>query len=188
MKILEKMILSNNRYLKIISENDGKQNNFFDEIIIYYYINRKKTILFKDFLGQGIRALVNVTSKVMDNKLIIDHKYVEKGIGYEWNIINNKIANDLCEKIDDTIVKYSIWSTTSKYCNETWMYNYNNKIYFEVSKNYRWNYDTPKGDDDFITFEQFKSTYKVYDIVELNYKSVEYLNYKSKIILNNMKI
>ena len=23
----------------------------------------------------------------MDNKLIIDHKYVEKGIGYEWNII-----------------------------------------------------------------------------------------------------
>ena len=118
----------------------------------------------------------------MDNKLIIDHKYVEKGIGYEWNIINNKIANDLCEKIDDTIVKYSIWSTTSKYCNETWMYNYNNKIYFEVSKNYRWNYDTPKGDDDFITFEQFKSSYKVYDIVELNYKSVEYLNYKSKII------
>ena len=87
MKILEKMILSNNRYLKIISENDGKQNNFFDEIIIYYYINRKKTILFKDFLGQGIRALFNVTSKVMDNKLIIDHKYVEKGIGYEWNII-----------------------------------------------------------------------------------------------------
>lgn len=54
MKILEKMILSNNRYLKIISENDRKQNNFFDEIIIYYYINRKKLFYLKIFLEKEL--------------------------------------------------------------------------------------------------------------------------------------
>ena len=34
MKILEKMILSNDRYLKILSDNNEEQNNFFDEIRI----------------------------------------------------------------------------------------------------------------------------------------------------------
>lgn len=83
MKILEKMILSNDRYLKILSDNNEEQNNFFDEIIIYYYIDRKKTILFKDFLGEGITALFNATSKVMKNKLRVEFKYIQKGIGYE---------------------------------------------------------------------------------------------------------
>lgn len=186
MKILEKMILSNNRYLKILSDNNEEQNNFFDEIIIYYYIDRKKTILFKDFLGEGITALFNATSKVMKNKLRVEFKYIQKGIGYEWNIINNKIANNSCEEIDDNIID-SIWSTTNKYCNETWIYNCNNKIYFEVSKNYKWNYDTPNKEDDFITFEQFKSSYKPYDILELSCECVEHLNCKCKEILDKME-
>ena len=88
------MILSNDRYLKILSDNNEEQNNFFGE----------KTILFKDFLGEGITTLFNATSKVMKNKLRVEFKYIQKGIGYEWNIINNKIANNSCEEMDDNII------------------------------------------------------------------------------------
>ena len=188
MKVFETFKVYNNRYFMFVSENEKSEVNFFDEITVYYYINNIKTILFQDFLGEGIKSFYNITSKVLMNKLDVPESYLLKGVGYEWNLVNNYIANELDNDIEDVTAPYLMWSTPSKYANETWMYNNNNNIYLEVSKDYKWHYSAPKETDNFITFDEFKRIYHPYDIVELDVNLVKEWNRKCVEIIDKMQV
>lgn len=187
MRLLAKLEVSSKRYLEIKTENENHHNYLFDEITVYYYIEDKCIILFNDFLCEGIKALFNITSKLLNNNLNVDRSDFPKGIGYQWNLFNNSLANDMESEIEDTTMPYSLWSTTSKYGNETWMYSSNGIIYFEASKNYKWHFDDPREGEDFITFTEFIAKYEPYDVVQVTIKNIEEWNMKCKEIIENMK-
>ena len=188
MKNLARIHIKNNEYIDILSENIEEENYFFDVITIYYFLKGDKIVLFQDFLGEGIKSFYNITSEILSNSLEISQRYITYGIGYEWNKSCDLIAND---KNDDTIgilSKYSLWSTVNKYGYNTWMYIFQEKIYFEISKNYKWHFEEPEEGETFITFKEFMKEYKSFVIVEVKKEMVKEWNESCKRISESMKV
>jgi len=163
--ILSKLEVIKDSIIEILNEND--EIFLSDEIEIAYYNQEKKLVLYEDLLCEGIRSLQKITQKTLNGELEIEEKYFSKGIGYEWNIISNRIANGELDTIDITS-PYTLWSTSNKYATVTWIYSFEGEIYFEVSPQYKWNYCEPEEDENFISFEEFIQNYQFYIKIKID--------------------
>jgi len=185
--ILSKLEVINGSNIEISSENENDEIFLFDEIEIAYCNQEKKLVLYEDFLCEGIRSLQKISQKALTGELEIDEKYFSKGMGYEWNIISNRIANDEWGTIDITS-PYALWSTSNKYATATWIYSFKGEIYFEVSPQYKWNYSEPEEDENFIPFEEFVQNYQFYIKIKIDKENLISWNEKrANQILKKMK-
>lgn len=184
--ILCKLRISEQKSIEILSQNENGDIFLFDEIKIIYHKEEENQVLFDDFLCEGMRALQNVSQKALSGELEIQEKYFEKGIGYEWNKISNRIANDEFDIVDITS-PYALWSTPSGFSNSTWIYCFNGEIYLEISPQYKWNYCEPEENELFMNFEDFKSSYQVYDRVKITREEMMLWNDMSNEIVSKMK-
>jgi len=164
--ILLYLELLNDRRLEIISKSDGDEKFSFDEIWIVYYYKKNQMTVFDDFLYEGLKSLQILLQRALNDEIEITDENFVKGIGYEWNIISHKIANDELNTLDTTST-YELWSTTNEYANSVWLYNYKGDIYLEVSPQYKWNYSEPE-DEGYTVFENFIGGYKYYDRIKID--------------------
>lgn len=184
MKELLNVKISNNNFITVLSENKDNDLFMFDEITIKYINGKNSIILFKDFLCEGIRSFYNVLSKSLEGNLQLDKQLHEKGVGYFWNNYCNMLR--VSTDVEDVTSKYHLWSTTSQYSNETWMYNIGSNIYIEVSPTYKWFYDSDSNEDDYVTFGEFMDNYKIHDRVLINTRSIETCIKQCEILIDSM--
>lgn len=163
-------MISNEQYIEILLNSDENEIYNFDVITIIFHQNCKTFVLFEDFICEGLKSLHNALEKALHGKLQLDDVLKEKGIGYTFNNICFDMDSALDEDLEDVTSKYSVWSTTSKYSYETWVYNIGEKIYFEISPTYKWFHIDPKESEEYVEFTQFINNYKVLSIfsIEMN--------------------
>lgn len=166
MKTLITFKVNDNKYFEILSENEGNEFSQFDEIIILYHKDNESFVVFKDFACEGIKGFYSILQKSIKGDLQLDPSLQEKGVGYHWND-ECRLLNNATDSTEDLTSMYHLWSTTSEYSNETWLYNISDEIYIEVSPTYKWHNLDPIEGEIFIEFNQFMNNYAVHDIASL---------------------
>lgn len=69
------------------------------------------------------------------------------------------------EKKHDIFQQYWVWSSPTNI--QTWLYSVNNKIYLEISPTYQWLFSNPEEGDVYISFGEYKDSYKPIALVDL---------------------
>lgn len=161
--------------------SDLREYDFFSNLKVNYYFKSKKVELFNDFLGEGIKIFSVLIKRCLDDEIPLEKRYFEKGIGYEWNIAINKIAEGNFD-VDSINDPFLLWDADPKAGLATWMYNFEGKAYLEISPEYRYNYSEP--DSKFITFTEFLTDYDIVDRIELDKKTLRYWYSEIYSILN----
>lgn len=180
MRTLRNFEMENNRAIEFLLE-DPNEYGYFSDLTIEYHFENRKIQLFDDFVIEGIRTFKNLLQKCIDGEKALPVKYFEKGIGYQWNRIAYKIAEgDFSD--EDAASSFLLWETISGIA--TWMYNYQGKIYLEISTQYKYNYSEP--DENFLSFETYLSNYEIVDRAELDLARIAMWYADINVILNNL--
>lgn len=162
--------ISDNRSIKIYLPCKKEELKWFTEISIKY---QKKDIeidiYYNDFVCEAMETLLNLLDKAIEGKLEIEKEFVEKGIGFYYNIYTNKLRTSGNLDVEDPAGKFSMWSTPTHIGFGTYMYNKKNEIYIEISPYYKWHTGCPEDEtESYVTFEQFLSGYKAVDIMKID--------------------
>ncbi len=158
--------------------------DMFDEVSIrFFYKGNIYNLYDKDFAIHSIRSL-NTLLKHSLNKKNFLHSSINKDIGYLWNqYVQDKDLEQMIIEDQQYWIgqNYLVWNSLSHY--DTWLYNKNNKIIFQVTRSYPWTFEDPKATDNFTTYEEFIKSYKPLIIFELSKKvTQEWLNETQKLI------
>ncbi|MEI4803853.1 hypothetical protein WAZ07_21995 [Bacillus sp. FJAT-51639] len=141
----------------------------FDNVSIKYIKGSIEYDLFvNDFISEAIKTLNYFLNKALHFELKIKGEYKEKGIGYYHNIYSHELWTNDDLDIIDPAEDFLVWSTPSHIGIETYMYNFQDKIYIEVSPVYKWNSDYPDDEKEYETFEKFINQYQVIDVINVN--------------------
>ena len=141
----------------------------FDIVSIEYIKEQIEYDLYvDDFATEAITSLKNQLKKALNFELHIQNEYINKGIGYYYNIYVNKLWTTDAQSLVDPSQNFSLWSTPTHIGIETFMYNIDDKIYIEISPIYKWNCDYPENESEYETFDNFLNNYKPIDIVSID--------------------
>ncbi len=98
-------------------------------------------------------------------RLITDIPKIAPSITKDIGFLNNDITHGFLKKYDPSICNAQMWATTSPIPNQTFLFEHNNKTFFEVSPMYRKNLNG-------VTYRRFRQSYKPYALYELGEKTV----------------
>ena len=173
MKTLIRFPISESRQICIVINEENKTNiygyktdelHMFDEIEAKYIHNNKSIILIRDSAQYVVETFCNSLEMALKNELILDQSLVPGKIGYFFS----KEKTDNFDEIKDAkniFSQYWVWSSLDNV--QTWLYNANNKIYLEISPTYPWLFSDPEEGENYISFEEYMSSYKPIALVEL---------------------
>ncbi|UWV46608.1 MULTISPECIES: hypothetical protein [Acetivibrio] len=170
---LIKLEITRTKFIKIYLPCEKKNIKPFDIISIKYLKDQIEYDLYvDDFATEAIQILKNLLKKALNFDLQIQRKYIDKGIGYYYNIYANELWTTDDENVIQSLVdpsqNFSLWSTPTHIGIETFMYNIDDKIYIEISPIYKWNCDYPENESEYETFDNFLNNYKPIDIVSID--------------------
>ncbi|GAE90687.1 hypothetical protein [Acetivibrio straminisolvens] len=141
----------------------------FDIVSIEYIKEQIEYDLYvDDFATEAITSLKNQLKKALNFELQIQNEYINKGIGYYYNIYVNKLWTTDAQSLVDPSRNFSLWSTPTHIGIETIIYNVQNKIYIEISPIYKWNCDYPDDEKEYETFDDFLNNYRPIGIVAID--------------------
>lgn len=147
----------------------------FDYVTIKYLKEQSEYILYDDdFIIAAIRPFKNLLEKALNLELQIKSEYINKGIGYYYNIYSNELSTTYDLSLVDPGENFIVWGTPSHIGIETFIYNVQDQIYIEISPHYKWLDGYPEDEDEakeYVTFENFINNYQPIDIVAID-KSV----------------
>ncbi len=138
--------------------------HIFDEIEAKYIHNNKSIILIRDSAQYVIETFCNSLEMALKNELMLDPSLVPGKIGYFFS----KEKADNFDEIKDAkniFSQYWVWSSLDNV--QTWLYNANNKIYLEISLTYPWLFSDPEEGENYISFDEYMSSYKPVALIEL---------------------
>lgn len=183
MKNLVTLIIKNQRQFNF-KVDDVENYNDFSNLKVNYHFKNTEVELFDDFLIEGIRTFERVLQRCLNGKMILPQKYFERGIGYEWNIISNNIAEGdfSIENVNDPFL---LWDANPNVGLATWMYNCKGQTYFEVSQEYKYNYSEP--DENFVPFQVFLENYEIVDRIAIDKEMLLQWYKEVKKILDSLK-
>lgn len=167
---------------RIESSDDGLHP--YSDLEIEYYEGSKRFLLYNDFLLEGVVTFKNILSKALDGELQLHHLLINKSVGFAWNEWLHNLEEIYPKNTEDIVEKYWLWSTSSLIGNQTWMYNFSNKIVMEISRSYSGHFGEPN--DDEISFEDFIKSYKPIVVIDLDRTVLEDWLTKCIDIINNI--
>lgn len=133
----------------------------FDEAMVAF-INKSEVIyLKKDVIDEILCNLYRCLKLVLHHDLALPKNVKVGGLGYALN----EYLNDLDSRDD-----FPYWLWSSNMHTETLLYNFENKIYFEIVPVYPWTFLEPVEGDGYITFDDFMKKYKPHavEIIPIN--------------------
>lgn len=128
----------------------------FDEAMVAFIDQKNCIDLKQDVIDEILCRLYGSLKLAIDHKLVLPNTIKFGCVGY----LLNQYLNDL-NSFD--IFPYWMWSSNMNVA--TILYNFEDKIYFEIVPTYPWTFLEPVEGDGYITFQEFMITYKPY-IVE----------------------
>jgi hypothetical protein len=171
----------NDKQKIIIKYNDIEEEKELSNVSVYLVNNNLKINIANDSLIEVIQTFYNCLNRVIQGEGI-DNKVTS--IGYEWN----NWAYDLPEEgqgEEDEYEDFWIWSSKDT---GTWLYrNINQDIILEISPIYRWLFQDADYDENYISFKQFKSSYKVTLIKTLHINLVIEWKEQCELILSKLR-
>ena len=172
-KTISKLAIDVGRYLTL--EFDGKTSDLrsFDYLTIAYHNGTKKYILYtNDWVVEALGMLKALLTKAIDNRLIL-HDSIVNDIGYLWNeYLQDKKEHNFVEK---PLENSTYWvGQTHHLCEskkwDTWLYNKNDAIYFEITPSYHWHFCKPQKNEKFVSYKKFVKKYKPLAIIKIDKK------------------
>ncbi len=139
----------------------------FSQVEIIFYDNLGNDYkLYSDNIFRALIKFEDLLRAVLSYKFVLNSSINptsrSQDIGYLWNeTLRDK--DYIIKKIGEDGIpywageKYILW-LVNKPRLTTWLYNWDNKIIFEVTPN--WNYDEPKKNKNYMTYEKFLKNYK----------------------------
>lgn len=173
MKILINFPISESQQICIAINEENKTNlygyktdglHIFDEIEAKYIHNNKSIILIHDSAQYVIETFCNSLEMILKNELMLDPSLVPGKVGYFFS----KEKADNCDEIKNAkniFSQYWVWSSLDNV--QTWLYNANDKIYLEISPTYPWLFSDPEEAENYISFDEYMSSYNPIALVEL---------------------
>jgi len=145
----------------------------FDYVTVKYLKEQIEYTLYDDdFATEAIQTFKNSLEQALNFKMQIQSEYINKGIGYYYNIYTNKLRTTCDRSLVDPAKNFIVWSTPSYIGIETFIYNVRDKIYIEISPLYKWHDGYPEDEDEnkdeYVPFDDFLNNYKPIDIVSID--------------------
>ncbi len=151
----------------------------FDEATVFYDDRESSVILAKDAIQEILIVLSECIDRVLKGQLKIP-KLLENKIGKLYNIDNNS------EKF--TFQYDSSRMLCVNYVS-TWIYNAeDNKICIEISPLYPWTYRDPKEGENYISFDEFISSYRPIAVIRVERNSLIKLKQKCDSVIKKLGI
>lgn len=128
---------------------------------IYLEFSDKRILLSQDSVRENMYILSNLLTKALDNQLILD-KSITADIGYLYNqelqgkdgLVYKEIEKNVFHWVGGS---YSLWS----YNVETWLYNKDGAIIFEVTPIYPGNFFVEPGKEhEIVPYDQWIKNYE----------------------------
>ncbi len=175
--------------------NDVEKINFYvyediDDLIFYnseikiiFKDDKKEIILFDDYITEGIGTLNNLLICLLNNKMKIEERFINNGLGCYFNKeLHKTVTEDHCE--EDPSLAYSLWNAKGW---GTWAYNLDEKICFEISPVYKWHFCESTNDSEYIPFDKYIDSYKIHKNFIIDKKKAQEWQEKCEKILANIK-
>jgi len=148
----------------------------FDYVTVKYLKEQIEYTLYDDdFATEAIQTFKNSLEQALNFKMQIQSEYINKGIGYYYNIYTNKLRTTCDRSLVDPAKNFIVWSTPSYIGIETFIYNVRDKIYIEISPLYKWHDGYPE-DELSISFASYRA---VFCIITVTHISVVLNGFKS---------
>ncbi|OTN87644.1 hypothetical protein A5819_000090 [Enterococcus sp. 7E2_DIV0204] len=162
MKLISTFKFSKTAFLSMYIVENAEQLSYFSEVEIYYTNLELQLLLFKDYLGEGIKTLQTILQKTLNQELYINEKLLLNGLGYEYMIYLKNISDDNFT-VEDNTAQYLLWETVTSYdkSNCSWLYNKNDAVIFEVTPLYKYFYEENVEINSFDTFLEKYESYAV---------------------------
>ena len=181
MKSLITFRIAESQSIQIIIDQQNKINTYgynveglhvFDEVEVQYIHSGKAIILTSDTAQYVVETFCGSLEMSLKNELLLDASLVVGKVGYFFSKKKYMIADECNgQKKDDVFSQYWVWSSSKNI--QTWLYNRDNKIYFEISPIYPWLFSDPQEDEHYITFDEYINNYKPILLVELQKSLVQ---------------
>lgn len=187
MQVIANLKIKNKRRIEFLISNldDLEEYGYFTDLKIDYYFKNTYVQLFDDFLTEGVKAFIAVLEKCIDGDMNISRGYFEKGIGYEWNKECHEISVGNTEG-EDVTGRFLMWEANPKIGIATWMYNYREKTYLEISPEYKYHFADPEPNEEFVSFESFLSSYEMIDRIVLDQETIAQWHDEANTVMTNL--
>lgn len=148
---------------------DKKEVVLLTDVSLNYWRDGKRVcdLFVHDFFNEAVKQLYNLLTKALNNELQLKRDFVEKGIGFYHNVYMHELwTTDTLDR-SDPAEEFLLWSAHTEVSNETFIYNIEDKIYFEISPFYRWDSDYPDDETEYQTFEEYVHQYQMIDLIHI---------------------
>ncbi len=196
MNLIEQFQINKNQHIDILIPDLKDKFNFyydpandlnkFDEVFVLLKGKNNKTeIVGQDMADMIISSFQEILTRVLNNKAILLNDIEPGKLGYQYSIEARKSDDEEWDYYAD----YSIWSggfATKENMQRVWMYNYDNKIYLEVSPIYPWLYEESEKDEKIVNFKDFAKSCKPILVQEISKETAQKWLSKCNKILEKM--
>lgn len=187
MNVVQEFKINKNDSFKIVVPNIEDKYNYFYEPTEQLHVFDQVTVLLQQNDTSIEIAKDAMDTIVVDFEFTLEKIHSEKnnlpercGVGDLGRIYNVGVNADSDDKFD--ITQCSVWSNPKS---STWIYRKNNQIYLEISPKYPWLYEDSEPSEEYITLQDFMSTYKLIALYEIDTKTIyQWLAQCGKIIEN----
>jgi hypothetical protein len=191
MKSLITFRIAESHSIQIIIDQQNKINTYgysaeglhvFDEVEVQYIHNGTAILLTKDIVQYVVETFCASLEMSLKNELPLDASLVVGKVGCFFSKKKYMTADECNgQKKDDVFTQYWVWSSPDNI--QTWLYNRDNKIYFEISPTYPWLFSDPQEDEHYITFDDYIKSYEPVMLIELSKSLVqEWVNQCHKLL------
>jgi len=179
--------IDHSKYLTLEFDGAAKYLDLFDCVTIVYHENIQKYILYNNgFVIESLRIFESILIKTLDGEKVL-HESIDRDLGYLWNeYLKDKpgynFARVPVEKNSTMWVGLRYLLLSSKKC-DTWLYNKDGDICFEITPGYKWHFLKPKNNEKYISYGKFIKNYKPIAIIKLEEKvAQQWLKTISKLV------
>lgn len=166
--------IDHSNYLTIEFKGAIKDLYLLDDITVVYHENKKKYILQEyDCVAGPLRDFVFDLNAAIKHELVV-HESIDQDLGYLWNeYLQDKKGHNFVKaplEKDSTfwVGLRNLVLSSQQY--ETWLYNKNGAIFFEITPLYKWHHSEPKKNEKYISYDEFIKNYKPLVIIKLENK------------------
>ncbi|WP_019636608.1 hypothetical protein [Paenibacillus fonticola] len=179
---------SDSKYMKLFLSSEEKNINPYINVSIKYFNDRGEYELFtNDFISEAIKTLNYSLTKALNFELQMNNEYIERGIGFYHNMYSHELWTDDNLDIDDPAENFIVWSSSSDIGIQTYIYNIQDEIYFEISRTYKWHSDYPDDETEYQTFEEYINQHEIIDVLKINQEIALKWNKKCTDLLKMLK-
>lgn len=170
MNIVESFFINKKQHIDIVASEDKfnyyyepiPQLTKFDEVSVIFKDEKQEVVIGFEMIDIVLEDFRDACLRILNGEARLPDFLSVGTVGYQYNITTKS------EGFSDLYSPVFAWSGKLM---PTFLYEKNGKIYFEISPLYPWLFENPKGDESFVSFEEFMKSYKS-TIVEISDRSI----------------